>query len=202
MLVDINLLPQKEKRSRVVIIVLLAGLLASLAGAGWTYFYQSILNQELSNVKQQLELTKNLRMVQEQKVNEATSSSSVQMLEEKVRWIEQIPTSTVAILNEVVGLLPERGFFLQYQYTVSGDIMISAQFDTVREVSAYLAELKEAPFVEGVQMANVATSPVTLPDHLQGDNESSSKYMPRYIAQFTIKLNQQELIALKEAKKP
>ncbi|RXT14695.1 hypothetical protein [Ammoniphilus sp. CFH 90114] len=191
MLIDINLLPQKEKKSFSYVLSLLVAILILLAVGGWVYLQHSQLKRELQVSQQQLELARNLRVIQEQKTSQEAVPSSSLLLEEKVKWLGAIPISTVNILNHLVQLLPERGFFLQYQYSAEGELSITVQFDTLREVSGYVSELRASKNLESVEISNIATSPVTLPSYLEGDQEASKQYMPRYIAQFRLKLNQE-----------
>lgn len=195
MLVNINLLPQRKKKSISHLVLLVFSFFILFGGGIWLYFQYQSLQLELSTAQQQLTMTKKLREVQEQKANQTVASTAVSQLEGIIKWIEQKPVSTVLVLHHLVSALPKYGLFLNYQYTDEGTINISVQFDTLHEVSAYLHELESDPIIQEIKLGNVAASPMTPPTASVGTGELSiadedkARFMPRYTAQFQIKLH-------------
>ena len=110
MLVEINLLPKKERKSRGVLLIILCSLFLCLL-CGILYFwqyqnYQSQLNaleQEYESIAQTIEL-------EQQKVVSQENSNSVSLLTEKVEWANQYPVKSVPLLKHLIGFLPDRGF--------------------------------------------------------------------------------------------
>lgn len=199
MLVNINLLPQRKKKSVSHLFLLAFSFFILVGGGIWFYFQYQSLQLELQTTQQQLSMTKKLREVQEQKANQTVATSAVSQLEGIIKWIEQKPVSTVLVLHHLVSALPEHGLFLNYQYVDEGTVNISVQFDTLHEVSAYLHELESDPIIQEIKLGNVAASPVTPPSSSVGTGELSTadedkaQFMPRYTAQFQIKLHVEKI---------
>ncbi|QOR65698.1 fimbrial protein [Cytobacillus suaedae] len=190
MLVDINLLPQREtkKTSKYIIpgIVLLVVLLITILFIVVLNHYQSKI-EELNN---ELVLTKELTAIEQQKIADFESSSSVIELKNAVEWVKNYPTETVPLLERLIGLLPERGFLQALSYSGEGTVSISVQFDTNREVAYYLKSLSESEIIEVATLLDIQTQ--------QLGTEEAEGYLPRYIAQFDLTIDKQ---AIKELQK-
>ena len=160
MLVNINLLPQREKRKGSIVILLVISLLVFLVGGGGLYLYYQSLQLKLETAQQQLNTTQKLREIEEKRGSQQVSTSSVEQLEAIVKWAEQEPVSTVAVLHHFISPLPEHGIFLNYQYSGEGTVNITIQFDTIPEVSAYLHRLEEDPVITEAKLSTITTMSV------------------------------------------
>ncbi|WP_209808055.1 hypothetical protein [Ammoniphilus resinae] len=200
MLVNINLLPQREKKSLSPYILLAIGLLILIIGGCWLYFQGQSLKLELSTAEEQLTMIKKLREVEEQKASLSVSTSSANQLQGIVSWVEEQPVSTVIVLHKLTAALPKYGAFQNYQYAGDSSVTLSVQFDTLFEVSAYLHELEEDPIINEVKLKNVKTVSVNTPGSeeraLTGDDQE--QFMPRYMALFQMKLDKESIKAEKE----
>jgi len=201
MLVNINLLPQREKKKGSSVILLAISLLLILAGGGWIYFYSQSLQLKLETAQQQLNTAQKLREIEDQKGSHQVSASSVEQLEAIVKWAEQEPVSTVAVLHHLISPLPEHGLFLNYQYSGEGTVNITIQFDTIPEVSAYLHRLEQDPAIAEAKLTTITTMSVyptiagaqQTEDLAKFEEEQRKKYVPRQQAQFQLKLNMDKL---------
>lgn len=194
MLVEINLLPQKQKKS--IFIFIIAGLLivafitAFLVGY---LLYQGKL-QTLDNIESEIEFTIALREIEEQKNLEGEAVDSFDELIGKIDWITSQRISLVFLLNHLVSLLPERGFFMNYQYSDQGTVSINVQFDTPREAANYLFELNESPYIIEATLQNLNTQEVQ-----EDEIDDRFHYLPRYIANYSITVDR-EAVKLEEKK--
>lgn len=177
MLVDINLLPKRSKKSRFILYTILLFLVASILGSALFMIEINRLYDQLEMKDQELEMTITLRQIEEQKLAELNSSSDIQQLRSMVAWVKEVPISTVSVLNHLTALLPERGYFLDYNYTDNGNISIQVQFDSLYEVSSYLHHINQSEWIENVYLNHVDTTLF------------SSDAMPRYIARYSISLD-------------
>lgn len=183
MLVEINLLPKRERKSQ--LIPLLSIVVAMLLIVGATTFYVIVqrMEQQITQLKTELDQTKALRIAEEEKQKTKTNASVGAQLQEAIRWAEQYPVHTVALLHELIERLPERGFLMNVSYARDGVIQLTVQFDTTRESAAYLQTLKDASFIADVKLTSLTAT--------EGKTEEEGT-MPRYIGQFSVQLNMEE----------
>lgn len=183
MLVEINLLPKRERKSQ--LIPLLSIVVAMLLIVGATTFYVIVqrMEQQITQLKTELDQTKALRIAEEEKQKTKTNASVGAQLQEAIRWAEQYPVHTVELLHELIERLPERGFLMNVSYARDGVIQLTVQFDTTRESAAYLQALKDASFIADVKLTSLTAT--------EGMTEEEGT-MPRYIGQFSVQLNMEE----------
>lgn len=201
MLVNINLLPQREKKKSSSIILLMISLFLLLSGGGWLFYYYQSLQTNLETAQQQLITVQKLREVEQQKGSQQVSTSAVEQLEAIVKWAEKEPVSTVTVLHHLISPLPEHGLFLNYQYSGEGTVNITIQFDTIPEVSAYLHRLEEDPVITEAKLTTITTMEVyptiegaeQTEDLARFEEEQKRNYVPRQQAQFQLKLDIEKL---------
>ncbi|WP_297989415.1 PilN domain-containing protein [Anoxybacillus sp.] len=182
MLVEINLLPKRERKSRLLPLLLIVAAVLLLVGATTFYFVIQHMEQQISQLKAELDQTKALRIAEEEKQTTRTDGSVGAQLQEAIQWAEQYPLHTVLLLRELIERLPERGFLMNVSYDRDGAIQLTVQFDTPRESAAYLQALKEASFIADVKLTSLTAT--------EGKSEEGT--MPRYVGQFSVQLNMEE----------
>ncbi|AXM89621.1 pilus assembly protein PilN [Anoxybacillus ayderensis] len=183
MLVEINLLTKRERKSRLIPLLSIVAAVLFIVGATTFYFVVQRMEQQIAQLKTELDQTKALRIAEEEKQKTAANTSVGVQLQEAIQWAEQYPIHTVALLHELIERLPERGFLMNVSYARDGAIQLTAQFDTTRESAAYLQSLKDASFIADVKLTSLTAS--------EGKAEEEG-IMPRYIGQFSIQLNMEE----------
>jgi type IV pilus assembly protein PilN len=195
MLIDINLLPEKQKKNYTFVLVLTLLLVATAVVATILYLQYEQAHQRADLMQQQIQDTKLLRTVQEKKLTDYTSSTAVLELDQAISWTEEIPIPTVSLIRHLSGLLPERGYVLNFNYSDAGNVNLTVQFDTSREAAYYLKSLKDSAFIEDVNLSSIVTSS-------EDDDPEVKKLtnflLPRYIAQFELLLDK---TALKDSEK-
>lgn len=188
MLVDINLLPQKERDrpafliaaiSILFVAVVIWAVLSFLAGA---------------HVKEQAVLSaQSVQVAAEQAVirtelEAAQGMNEEQQLKATVDWAESYQFDTVPLLEELVSMLPARGFFESFSYTGLDQAILSVQFDTAREAAYYLAQLKASELIESATLDSVAQNEIETVEAQEGVvvEEPATPVTPRYIATYTL----------------
>lgn len=186
MLVDINLLPHKTRRSPAIlfltVILFLLTIIAFIIG----FFLYQGHKQELETIKSETEFTIKLREIEEEKQLSDSEVTDFDRLELKKEWILGQQISVVFLLNHFVSLLPERGFFQNYTYSDQGNVNISVQFDTAREAANYLHQLNQSSYILEATLQNLTTSPTEVAEE---NVDSQSDILPRYTATYQVTVN-------------
>ncbi|KAB2334083.1 fimbrial assembly protein [Bacillus mesophilum] len=193
MLVDINLLPQKEKKTKASYIVLLASILIVLIIAAIFFFIIQDRKQSIADTEQQLAQTTELLEAKRAKLENYQSSNSVTDLQNAITWADQQPYNVVYMLQELTKLLPERGFISEFEMNEDHAVNQQVQFDTKSEAAYYLSLLTSVQWIEEAVLTEAQTADLT-----DQENESavSDDIVPRYIANYEMRIN---VPALKEA---
>jgi type IV pilus assembly protein PilN len=193
-LVEINLLPQKQqKRSitvRIIIMIALTMLLISLL----TFWQVQKYNNEIRHLEANIANFEQSITSLQQEVNVESTNSYVE-LSNAVEWSLTYPIKSVAVLKHLTSLLPERGFLLTYSYTETGMLSLTVQFDTKKEAAYYLSWLIDSPWIEEVKLSQLSSSQIEATEgtpEKQGENKTES-YLPRYIGNFEITLNREAI---------
>ncbi|HHW37592.1 MAG TPA: fimbrial protein [Bacillales bacterium] len=199
MLIEINLLPKKDRQSMSTIMIAIALLFILLIGSIYIIFHYQSAKGEVESLTSELQTTKQLRAIQEQKLTDVTSTTAVDQLKTTIDWVQKLPISTVALLQHLTALLPERGFILNITYADSGTVTLTTQFDTNREVAYYLSELENSDVIESVQLRSLNTSGEELEKSNKNLKDKLMKVLvPRYVAVYELNLNRQALKALEK----
>jgi Tfp pilus assembly protein PilN len=218
MLVEINLLPQKEPRK--FNIVMLSVLLALIIFASAFYIWQiQSTKSELALLDKQISMTKETASKQENNAVKNESQMSISLLKDTVNWANTYPIQTIPIMQHLTSLLPERGFIQSFNYVEAGTVSLTVQFDSAREAAFFLENLGSSEWVgeptlntlvieEQEEAVTTATetangagavpvegqtpeqTPTLAPTtEIDSKLKTNDPYLPRYIGQFEIKLN-------------
>ncbi len=194
MLVEINLLPQKERNNKSLLLLAIISSIILLIGGFFTFWLNGTYVKKLASIEEQIATTEQLVAINQQKVTSDGSSESVTQLENMVEWAHQYPIKTVPVLNKLTELLPERGFIQTFQYEETGMVLLSVQFESTREAAYYLNTLLQSEWIEDAKL-NAVNADTQFFDKQVGESEpdetklKNEKYVPRYIAEFEVKLN-------------
>ncbi|MFD3259833.1 PilN domain-containing protein [Paenibacillus lentus] len=152
MLSEINLLPQKERRSVLFVIVLTIILAVGVIGGTLLSFhYQSLARQKSMKEAEIATIAKEIEIATIQ-LQEASSKSNVLHYKSIVETVRQLPLRTVAILDDMAAVLPTSGHFYKYEYMDTGEIILTVQFNNLNDVAYYLHELTYADWVKDVEI--------------------------------------------------
>jgi len=157
MLVEINLLPQKDpKNFNIVYISAIAAVLILISGI---YFWQiKTVKNDVASVDNQIEMTKKIAEKQEESAQTTEVASSAGLLKAAVDWAADYPIQTIPVMRHLNSLLPERGFIQSFAYTEDGTVTISVQFDSSREAAYFLESLKESEWIEDASLSSLTAN--------------------------------------------
>lgn len=192
MLVDINLLPQKEKKRSWGLITILIGLI--IVGVFfltlWLLYHSQLRTVEQLN--RELTINQELRKVYEDSQS-TQATTPTEELEQAVKWVESNHKETYILLEHLTALLPERGFIQNYSYESLGTLSLSVQFDSTRQAADFLNHLRASSYMKSVDLQSVST--IELEEDILEDDP-----LPRYIANFSIELNVEKLLTTVQEK--
>ncbi|AQQ52893.1 PilN domain-containing protein [Planococcus lenghuensis] len=184
MLVDINLLPQKERNNPTVIIAVIALLFAALLL--WIVFFfltKSEENQQQLLLAESQELAA-LQTELRDEIAMRSGLSEEQELQATVTWAQSYQYDTVPLLTELASLLPARGFFQTFTYTGPNTAKLDVQFDNAREAAFYLTHLKNSELLSDVSLLSVATEDLVTEEAEEEVDEEDTMILPRYVASY------------------
>lgn len=184
MVVEINLLEQKEKRNILPYIVVVFFSLLLLVIAIFFSVQRSQLSQQSEVLDQQIE---QLQAEQESYSTptggEATDREG---LRNSLDQLKGTVVPTIPVVEGLVSLLPERGFFESFSLTGTSEVTFNVRFDTIQEAAKYTNTLHQQPFIADVELAGVETDVVD-------ETEDLYDFQPRYIASYYIVLEETTL---------
>ena len=194
MLIDINLLPRKERKSLVTLIITAGLIVLFIVGSIFLFINYQSTKSELKSLKTQLQTTSQLKAIQEQKLAGINATSAVDELKTTIDWTEKLPVSSVTLLKHLTSLLPERGFILNINYQDTGTVTLNVQFDTSREAAYYLSELEHSDVIRKVNLNSLATSGQEMEESNKPVKDILDKILVlRYLATYQIELNNEVL---------
>ncbi len=178
MLVDIDLLPKKKSRN--ITTPLVYGICAFflLFVAIILFTFSNMINNDVKTAQQDLEIVQQLRIAKETSMNRPQNSSSAKRLEDTVAWAEEYPLEMVPVMQDLIRLLPERGFIQSFTYDETGLLNLSVQFDESRDAAYFLYHLNESSLYHSIDLSSISTVEV-------GEEETVG-VLPRYIGQYTL----------------
>jgi type IV pilus assembly protein PilN len=188
MLVDINLLPQKEKRSKAAYISLGSAGLAAVILSVSLYIYLGSQKEEIEQIDTQIAQTNEILEAQRVKLADYESSNSVGELENAISWAKEQPFSMVYILNEVTKLLPERGYITEFEKDEENKIKQIVQFDTKSQAAYYLNSLLSLGWLDEAILTEAKTTDV-LKDDDEETSAAAEEILPRYFAAYELQIN-------------
>ncbi len=184
-LIDINLLPIKEKKSRFFVYsaagILLVFFLISL------YFFISYHNVQtkIERSKMNLSQTRKIVEIKQAQLVDSQSSKDLQELEGTIEKMDTYPIKTVPVLNELISQLPKRGFIQTFEYSERKVINLTVQFDTSREAAYYLHRLTGVEWIKEADLLELSTVEVSPEAELLDERP----VLPRYIVQYALTLD-------------
>ncbi|MGM0830463.1 MAG: hypothetical protein ACQEU4_19765 [Bacillota bacterium] len=186
-LIDINLLPEKEKKSSVFLYGMTIILILFIVSCLIFFFSLRSIQTETERTLGNNSQTEQLIEVQQTKLLDSESTGGAKKLEETVEWMNNYPIETVPVLNKLISLLPPRGFIHTFEYTDRQRVSTSVQFDSSREAAYYLYHLKEVDWIKEAEILEITTS---AGEEAEADE---SEVVPRYLVDYSLTLNAEKL---------
>ncbi|WP_071395917.1 hypothetical protein [Bacillus tuaregi] len=195
MLVEINLLPKKDTRNKNILILALIFILLIVAALSFYIWQINAKEKELADIQTQLTMTLDLVEAKNKQITDYQSSTSVQQLEQAISWAETQPFDAVFLVDELTRILPERGYFTEFDMDGNHKIKQKIRFDTKSEAAYYLHSLLAFDWVDEAVLSE-AKSEAALDEEEDEEGENKSvglvnedNVLPRYIAQYEMIVN-------------
>lgn len=194
LLVDINLLPKKEPRNIATFIIIILSVIVLLAVGIYFYWQKTALKQALHKVDEEITVSTELLTLEQKKLTDTETMSEVEQLEKAITWTNKQPTNINYVVQQLVKLLPERGFFQSFNLSTDS-VQTTIQFDTSEDAAYYLNMLLETEWISEANLTGRSTRQIVEQDDEADVTAEDDEIMPRYIANYTIEL---DLAAVKE----
>ncbi|MCC3647501.1 fimbrial assembly protein [Cytobacillus oceanisediminis] len=187
MQVDINLLPQREKRTKNIYIIL--GIIFVLLFAAFLFVYLTVekKNTELLQIEKRITQTNEILEAQQAKLAEYQSSNAAEELKIAIEWAEKQPFELVFLMEQITRLLPERGFVIEFELDEENRVKQIVQFDAKSEAAYFLHSLTELPWIEEAIISEAKTADI-LKDEA-AELRKQANIQPRYYAEFELRIN-------------
>jgi Tfp pilus assembly protein PilN len=154
MLVEINLLPQKEPKK--FNILYLSTIIVIFVIVGGIYYWQiQTAKTDVEALDKQITATKKITEKEESKANVNEASQSSNTLKIAVDWARDYPVPTIPVMKELTSLLPERGFIQSFAYAEAGTVTLTVQFDSSREAAFFLNSLKDSEWIKDASLSSL-----------------------------------------------
>lgn len=189
MLVDINLLPKKEPRNAASFIIVIFAVVLIIAGGVLFYWKNTQVKQSITKVDNDINITTELLAIEQKKLADVETMDEVEQLEMAVEWTKEQRNDVNFVIRELTKKLPERGFMLSFSLS-DDSVSMSTQFDTSSEAAYYLNSLLNTDWIDTANLTGRSTRQLAEDDLAEN---FTGELMPRYLANFTIKLNVDEI---------
>lgn len=190
MLVEINLLTAKEKKDltkwflAAIIVILLFSSFITI----------KVINNWVQNDIDELENERAVVLEKLAEIEQIDQEKPVSFAEQLAISINKIESEVIPgskLLREVVRLLPEHGYLLDFNFDHPDTVTFQAHFDQIGAVAAYNYELTESQYIDSVILRSINTEAVGSEPETESELEinTDSEFLPRYIAYFKLKVN-------------
>lgn len=188
MQVEINLLPKgSEKKIPYKLWALIIFLVAALFTIAM-YFWGNHYEKKMDKLDQQILSTQALIAAAEAKHEKTDAIGSIAILQQAAEWAEQSPIDTVKLMQQLIALLPERGFIQFLSYSEGSDLILKVQFDTNRDSAYYLNSLVESEWILDAKLVSVTAEAESTGEQV-ANKLPNSDYVPRYFAEYAISID-------------
>jgi Tfp pilus assembly protein PilN len=173
MLVEINLLPEREPRKFAFVLILTSLIALILIVSGFYIWQIQTTKSDIASVDRQISMTRKIAAKESTKTNTTQPTNSVGQLESAIKWAKDYPVQTIPVMRQLTSLLPERGFIQSFGYTEAGTVSLTVQFDSTREAAYFLNSLNNSEWIKEASL-NSLTAAATSDTNSTGTGSSQS----------------------------
>lgn len=190
MLVDINLLPEKERERSVFLVAALGVISAALLVWLVLFLLARSLTDDTERLDDQLI---NLQATQAElsaRLNRSDTAQAHDELAASVQWAENYRYETAPLLEDLTAQLPRRGFFRSFAFAAPHQATVEVQFDDKTEAAYYLTRIQASEAIQTASLESVETEEIEdTADTTDGGTAVIRRFLPRYIAVYTVFFN-------------
>lgn len=189
MIPDINLIPRLERNqqgSRLLYSLLAIITLLVLSLFVWQYFSADAEIADLQSKEA------NLMAQRDQLAADLTNlQPSIQgSLEQSLQFIERVSYPISPLMDEIQELQPSNSYLRNYNFSPES-VSISIDFETLSDVSTYVARLSNSSYFIDGQVLSITNS--GLGEELGTENETNFDVIPRQSVEITLLINEKYL---------
>ncbi|MFS0575367.1 fimbrial assembly protein [Sporosarcina sp. 179-K 3D1 HS] len=181
MLVDINLLPEKERERSTLLLAALAILGVAVLFWAVLYFISNAMEKETAVLESQQAALQQEQQAVRDLLPVSDHLDARKQLDLTVQWAETVQFDTVPLLEDMIHALPERGFFRSFEFTAPNSATVVVQFDAKPEASHYFSRLASSESIEHLVLDSVTAETVT-----EEESDVTHDVMPRFLATYSI----------------
>lgn len=190
MIADINLLPKVENRQsspKILYGAVGIGTLLILSVLVWLYFDARSELVTLTTTQQLVQGERDQLQIE----YDVISSMSKGSLEESVAFVERVSYPVSPLIDETQNLQPEHTYLRDYGFDEKS-VTVTADFETLTDVSTYVNRLEQSPYFIDVQLGSVSNFELN-PALEEVTDAQKFNEIPRYSVEFTIFINEMYL---------
>ncbi|MCJ8006987.1 PilN domain-containing protein [Lederbergia wuyishanensis] len=187
MIIDINLIPQRKKKSYFLLYSLTIIFIVAILSSSLVFLHIHSKKEHILSLEKQRHQIQELIEIENSKLNESQISTSTDRLSDVITLMDNERINSVPLLSHLISLLPERGFFESFSYVLNGDIQLAVQFDTSRDAAYYLHELLQSSWLTDAKIISISTK-----EDLEEEKQTGKKtFLPRYVAFYQLSINRE-----------
>ncbi|MCR2820546.1 PilN domain-containing protein [Lederbergia panacisoli] len=185
-MIEINLIPKRKKKSYFLLYSLMFIFIIAIFCSTVLFIQIHSEKERAQTYEKQLQQIQALIEIENSKLTDSEKTSSADILNETINWMNKERIDSVPLLGHLISLLPERGFFESFSYSLNGDMQLSVQFDSSREAAFYLNKLVKSQWVKSAKIHSITAKEEETEEEQQiGD----AKILPRYSAYYQLSIN-------------
>ena len=174
MLVDINLLPEKEKERSTLLITALVIIGVAILFWATLFILSHNLSKETVQVEEQISGIQASQATIREVLQPTAGAGDREQLTATVDWAEAHRFDTLPLLRELIAILPERGFFISFEFTAPHTSTVTVQFDDKSEAAYYLTRVKNSEDVLNATLESLTA--------VELEEEEAAHLLPRFEA--------------------
>ena len=186
MIPDINLIPKLERNqqgSRLLYTLLAIITLLVLSLFIWQFFSANaeiaeLQNEEANLIAQRDQLAADLTTLQ---------PGNQGSLEQSLQFVERMSYPVSPLINEIQSLQPSNSYLRNYNFSPES-VSISIDFETLSDVSTYVARLSNSSYFIDGQVLSITNS--GLGEELGTEGETNFDVIPRQSVEITLLINE------------
>ncbi|OIJ10274.1 hypothetical protein BKP35_14345 [Anaerobacillus arseniciselenatis] len=179
MLVEINLLTEKRKKDVTYYLIVAIIISILLIGVASLKFVHDSVQNDIEQIDAERQTVTEQIATLQQMLDEQPISH-YEYLKELVERTETSVIPSSELLRELVYLLPEYGYFNNFDFNHPDTVSFQVYFDQISSVAAYHFALNESPLISSVSLYSVNTETIELVEEREND------FLPRYVANFEL----------------
>ncbi|SET72121.1 hypothetical protein SAMN05421676_10770 [Salinibacillus kushneri] len=178
MVVEINLLQNREQKNRTFMVTLIFMIFLLIVLFAAAFMYSVFIKQDISNLQDTLTQTEETRLNLTNQVNQE-HLKEIDELKQAVKALQSYPIDSAAFITSLIALLPANAQIGHFEYT-DGKINLQILMEDDMDAAYYLSHLSQTDWIDSVSLVSVS----------QTDQDENTQ---KYIAQYDLTINRDDV---------